>query len=474
MSVSPPLHGPGTPQPGSDGSTGRVPRRCGLQAVGELWLWGWLGVVHLGTDLLLSVPFLAITALTCAALASLPALGAGAPLLVLTLALGMGLGVLERMRLHALTGVRLTPLPPPSPEESWWRRLLLDPRPWKAAAYLLVIALWGLVAGTAVIGLTCVALALATLPLYRGHLPGNRVSLPWGGDLDAASWPWLGAAGAAALLVVPLIARALVTVDVAIARVLLGRSLSEEVRELSERVQTLTETRVATVDSVEAERRRIERDLHDGPQQRLVAIAMNLGMARAKLAAAPVEIPAGVQDLLDAAHVSAKEAIVEMRQVARGIAPPVLTDRGLDAALSALAARSPVPVTVTARLAERPPPTVEAIAYFCVSEALTNVAKHSRARTARVEVGTREGMLTLVIVDDGVGGAVVGGGTGLVGLCDRIQAIDGTLDVSSPPGGPTALTVCLPLRMPERRPVDTRAPATRPVDTPDSLPGSPS
>jgi signal transduction histidine kinase len=197
---------------------------------------------------------------------------------------------------------------------------------------------------------------------------------------------------------------------------------------------------------VETERRRIERDLHDGPQQRLVAIAMDLGMAQERMD----RDPAGARQLLDKAHSAAKEAVTELRQVARGIHPPVLTDRGLDAALSALAARSPVPVTIRVEVPVRPSPTVEAIAYFCVSEALTNVAKHARASSAQVSADLSEGQLRIEVRDNGIGGADPGGGTGLHGLADRVRAIDGSLRVDSPAGGPTVLTVLLPVKSAER------------------------
>jgi signal transduction histidine kinase len=167
---------------------------------------------------------------------------------------------------------------------------------------------------------------------------------------------------------------------------------------------------------------------------------MDLGMARERLD----RDPAGAQQLVDHAHAAAKEAITEMRQVARGIHPPVLTDRGLDAALSALAAGSPVPVQVSVDLPRRPAPTLEAIAYFCVSEALTNVAKHAGARHAWADVREGAGALVVTVRDDGHGGADLTGGTGLVGLRQRAAAVDGTLDVSSPPGGPTVVTVSLP------------------------------
>jgi signal transduction histidine kinase len=177
-------------------------------------------------------------------------------------------------------------------------------------------------------------------------------------------------------------------------------------------------------------------------------------MARQKLGTDPQ----AARGLLDRAHQAAKEAIVEMRQVARGIVPPVLTDRGLDAALSALAVRAPVPVDVRVTLPRRPSPTVEAIAYFCVSEALTNVAKHARARSVTVDVRLLDDELDIVVRDDGVGGADPTGGTGLTGLRDRARAVDGSLEISSPPGGPTQLTVRLPNRRADPAPQPTTQP----------------
>jgi signal transduction histidine kinase len=430
------------------------------------WLWGWLAIAQFVSGLLLGGFYLVLGALLVAGVSSIPAFGAGIPLTAVCLLAAMGLAAFERVRVEAFTGVHIMrPVWPQRAGQPVWRRALLDARPWRASAYLVLIGGWGLVVGTVTLVLSSVSIALAALPLYASRLSQRHLALPFGPGVDV-SW-WLVVIGWAAMAVVPLVARGLVTVDVGLARWLLGPSRREEVVALSQRVHTLTLTREATVDSVELERRRIERDLHDGPQQRLVAIAMNLGMARAKLD----KDPAGARELLDRAHTSAKEAIVEMRQVARGIHPPVLTDRGLDAALSALAARSAIPVTVRVEVRPRPQPTVEAIAYFCVSEALTNVAKHSRARSARVDVVRADGELVVTVTDDGVGGADPTRGTGLVGLHDRVAAVDGTITVSSPPGGPTMVTVRLPERRnPYRSP---RMPTAPPTAVPPSPPARP-
>jgi signal transduction histidine kinase len=205
-------------------------------------------------------------------------------------------------------------------------------------------------------------------------------------------------------------------------------------------VSQLTETRSRVVDAAEAERRRIERDLHDGAQQRLVALAMDLGRAQEKFDTDPE----GARALVDDAHREAKQALVELRDLARGIHPAVLTDRGLDAALSAVAGRSPVPVRLSIDVGERPDPTIEGIAYFVVCEALANVAKHAGARRASVTVARRGTQLLVEVTDDGHGGADETTGSGLVGLRDRVEGVDGWLHLSSPLGGPTTLLVELP------------------------------
>jgi signal transduction histidine kinase len=211
---------------------------------------------------------------------------------------------------------------------------------------------------------------------------------------------------------------------------------------LTERVTQLDRSRAASVDASEQELRRIERDLHDGAQQRLVALAMDLGLARQRLAEGAG--PEQVAGMVDQAHEEAKQAIVELRDLVRGIHPAVLTDRGLDAALSAVAARSPVPVDVDVVLPVRPPPPVETTAYYVAAEALTNVAKHAGASRATIRIRQIDRDVVVEVGDDGRGGAQIGDAGGLAGLRDRVLAVEGRLRVASPPGGPTMLVAELP------------------------------
>jgi signal transduction histidine kinase len=239
--------------------------------------------------------------------------------------------------------------------------------------------------------------------------------------------------GLVVLFVTPWVVRGLATANRAIVRGMLGRDVTE-------RVRALTASRSAAVDLAAEDRRQIERDLHDGVQQRLVTLAMDLGRAKEKLDTDPGR----AKELVEEAHEEAKRAITEVRDLARGIHPAVLTDRGLDAALSALAARSPIPVEVSVDVAERPPASVEAAAYFVVSEALANVAKHANATRASVTVRRSGDRLTIQVQDDGAGGAEIVEGSGLAGLRDRVGALDGELHLLSPAGGPTVLMVEIP------------------------------
>lgn len=234
------------------------------------------------------------------------------------------------------------------------------------------------------------------------------------------------------------LAAALVRLESQVVPTLLGRSREED---LARRVEDLTESRAGAVDAADAERRRIERDLHDGAQQRLVSLALNLGIAKATL----VDLPPEAREVIDTAHREAKEAIEELSSLVRGLHPAVLDELGLDAALSGLAARAPLTVRLRTDLPRRPPPAIEAVAYFVVSEALTNVAKHAREATrADVTVTRLGGILRVVIEDDGLGGADPGKGSGLTGLAQRVRSVDGTFRMSSPVGGPTMMSVDLP------------------------------
>ncbi len=214
-------------------------------------------------------------------------------------------------------------------------------------------------------------------------------------------------------------------------------------RLLRDRVDTLRDARQRIIAAADAERRRIERDLHDGAQQRLVAVTVTLGLAESRIATDPE----GAAKLVADARREAQLAVKELRELARGIHPAVLSDHGLGPALEALAARAPVPVKVNGVPDEPLEAAVETAAYFVTAEALTNVAKHAHARGAWVDLSVEEDRLKLQVRDDGVGGANPQG-TGLHGLRDRVDALDGRLAIESPPGGGTAVRVEFPLRTP--------------------------
>jgi signal transduction histidine kinase len=272
--------------------------------------------------------------------------------------------------------------------------------------------------------------------LWRGQSPGGRAShLP--SMLGIPADAYLTGAGIILLCAAPWLTAAVAAWDVRTARELLGPSRTEE---LENQVQRLAQTRAGMVDAADAERRRLERDLHDGTQQRLVALAMNLGMAKAQ-----VTTTEQARHAIAEAHEEAKAALTELRNLIRGLHPAVLEDRGLDAALSGVTARMPIPVRLTVDgLDHRLPPVIEAVAYFVVSEALSNVAKHAQASQAEVVVQRAGDRLHVIISDDGVGGADPARGTGLAGLAKRASSVDGTFDIASPLGGPTLITVDLP------------------------------
>ncbi|GAA5026596.1 sensor domain-containing protein [Streptomyces siamensis] len=324
----------------------------------------------------------------------------GLPLLAVGLRGARQLGKAERARARALLGLRIDE-PSPLPVRrtgffGWLWSSLKDPVGWRTVLYDFIRLPWGVVTFTVT-------------------LTGLFVL-----------WP-----------VLPFVARALTNVDRALVRGLLSPS-----DELERRIAELESDRGVVVDTAAADLRRIERDLHDGAQARLVNLAMGLGLAKEKL----LEDPDAAAAMVDEAHGEVKLALQELRDLARGIHPAVLTDRGLDAALSAVASRCTVPVKVTAELETRPAAAIEGIAYFTVSELLQNVSKHSGARSASVDVWRADDRLLIQVWDDGRGGASLDGGTGMAGLADRLGAVDGLFVIESPVGGPTVVTAELPWR----------------------------
>ncbi len=241
------------------------------------------------------------------------------------------------------------------------------------------------------------------------------------------------------VLLVPVAISAVAEVDASLIRAMLAPSRETQ---LDARVEQLSQSRAASVEGSAAELRRIERDLHDGAQQRLVGLAMDLGLARERLQSGAD--PQRALELVERAHDEAKGAIVELRELVRGIHPSVLTDRGLDAALSAVAARCPIPVALDVEIPGRLPSAVEAAAYFVVAESLTNAAKHSHAQRATVRLRVEGSVLVIEVADDGVGGASERPGGGLAGLRDRVLAVEGRFRLASPEGGPTYLAAEIP------------------------------
>ncbi|MGW6915976.1 sensor histidine kinase [Kitasatospora sp. NPDC054939] len=331
----------------------------------------------------------------------------GLPLLALGLAGCRALGGFARRRARSAYGAELPepgPVHRPRPGVAGYAIAhLTDSLSWRSALYCVLLLPWGLLSFS--VTLLC---TVAGWP-----------ALPW-----------------------------VVGFQAAVDRMLIEALLSPGA--LSARVRELEDDRGTVVDTAAADLRRIERDLHDGAQARLVALAMDLGLAKEKL----TEDPEAAARMVDDAHGEVKLALQELRDLARGIHPAVLTDRGLDAALSAVAARCTVPGGVKVQVelkgddgaVQRPDSAVEGIAYFTVSELLTNVSKHAGARSATVDVWRSGDQLMLLVRDDGKGGAAPYPGSGLAGLADRIRAVDGVFLVESPVGGPTTVTVELPWR----------------------------
>ncbi len=362
----------------------------------------------------------------------------GVFLFLLKAYLDRGLAGVERWRAGFLLGERIDGRYRATEGTTLWRRVGVvagDPQTWRDFLWLVLLAPIGFGMAVAAAVLWAVPAYLLTLPLWWWAVPHS--ALPdLGAGWTADTWPrvaLLFAAGVAAFFIVPWICAGLARGQALLARALLRPSASSRVGELER-------SRAAVVRTEEADRRRLERDLHDGVQARLVALALDLGLARDKLERGDA---AAAEGLLAEAHAEAKDTLAELRELVRGVHPPILADRGLDAALSALAGRSPLPVRVAVDVG-RLPAAVEGAAYFVVAEALANAAKHSGASRCDVRVTGSDGRVIVEVADDGAGGARVGAGSGLTGLVDRVEALDGTFRVASPPGGPTLLVAEIP------------------------------
>lgn len=394
--------------------------------------WPWRSLVYVAT----SVP---VGLVTLAVLASALAVGVATIVIVVGVAVLAGipfltglLGVLERRRLALVRSA-------PASELSLRDRLRAGRRvavAWPEVGYAVLLSgvLWWIDAAALVV-LVSVPVVLLLAPWLR--TTEEMTVLGWHVDTALDGFLACGA-GVLASVAAAYLLTVLAAAQGALARLLLDPQEARLVAAVAE----LRRSRVDLVDAFETERRRIERDLHDGVQQRLVALAMTLGRAE-------LEVPEGeAQELVRAAHEQAELALEELRRTVRGIHPRVLVDHGLAAAVHELADRAPVPVTVDIALSDRLPAPVEAAAYFVVSEALTNTVRHAGARRAEVHAWRDDDRLVLTVVDDGVGGAMEEPGSGLAGLRLRLEALGGRLQVRSPAGGPTEVRMECPCLVP--------------------------
>lgn len=359
-----------------------------------------------------------------------------------------------RLERRFVSGVFDVSLPSPyrsSPAKGLFVRaqtVIGDPATWKDLAYLVALYPLGVTWSVIVIGAWTYSLGVAAAPLYYRAVPDafdwlglNKFGLhidTMGGALIAFI------VGLALTIPAAQIVRGVGFLHQSIAAALLGVSSTQRLAAETARLRT---SRDETVVGALEERRRIERDLHDGVQQRLTSIAVDLGIARSKLPRSTDgthDSTAQLVELIDSAHANTKTAITELRDLTRGLYPAILVDRGLDPALSSLTAHVPVPVDVVVDLPMRPPLPVEAAAYFVVSEALTNTTKHAGADNVWVRTHSTDRHLFVEVGDNGNGGATAEAGGGLAGLDARVRALDGVLTVSSPADGPTVVAARIP------------------------------
>ncbi|GAA2603005.1 sensor histidine kinase [Actinomadura fulvescens] len=394
--------------------------------------WPWRSFAYVVTGPPVAVGWLAVVLVVAAGGVLLTPVVVGVGLLLFVPLTAVGLAAVERRRLRWLDR-RPAPSPHREPAAPGWRpwlRLRLrEAATWREFGFALLFALLAVVD----VVVPFVVVVGSTVQVGSAYLVGHGDQLQYGpyGTVDRPEEAWVTVAAGVALFVVGLYVMAVLAgARAALARLLLVRPVEDE-------LVAVRASRARMADAFEAERRRIERDLHDGAQQRLTGLIMTLGLAR-------LEMPS---PLLDKAQQDARAALAELRDLVRGIHPSVLTDRGLGAAVESLAEGAPVPVDVTVDLAGRPDDGVESAAYFVIAEALANVVKHSDAEHAQVTITHRDRLLVVEVRDDGKGGARPGEGSGLQGLADRVAVYDGTLRLSSPVGGPTILRVEIPCEL---------------------------
>ncbi len=417
--------------------------------------WAELGFFLSSSALALSAAFaLAVFGLAGVALT---VVFVGIVILAAGLRVARGLGRWQRTLARRVLGEEISEPQPFSPRPGlvgWLRASLGDLAAWRSVAYfvakvpLTIFGVWF------ALSVWFEAILSVASPLTGGNGPARfgLFGRVLGHSHDGPA-PGLAThfgvfiSGVVLLFIAPWTMRVVIYLDRRLMHLLLGPDAS------SSRLRSLEESRSKTLDAATETLRRIERNLHDGTQAQLVALAMRLGQAKDKLDHLPAEDQAAdlaaVRRLVDEAHRGAKEAITDLRDLARGIHPPAL-DTGLENALATLAARSPVPTEVTMAIHTRPGPTIEAITYFCAAELLANVAQHAQATRASLSCAQHGPWLRIVVRDNGRGGATASGNgpssSGLAGLADRVGAVDGHLSIASPPGGPTAVTVDLPSR----------------------------
>jgi len=399
----------------------------------------WFAVLHLLTNMPLGILYFAVLVTSAALGTGLLITLIGIPLLIGTGWIVRTMGNIERARMNGFLGTTLQdPYRPATPEAGWIARLFAigkDPATWRDFLFLMLRMPIGIFTFTVTVATWSITFALLCSPIAYtlGWFQINIGPRYYDGPLAMLLATF---AGVVMMVVAFGITRGLVRLEAVLASALLDASPDE----LRRRVTDLATSRTRSMSAADQERRRLERDLHDGAQQRMVSLAMTLGLAQQKLATNPEQ---GAR-LVAEAHEEAKRALQDLRDLARGLHPAVLTDHGLEAALPALAARCPIPTRVDVAVSPRPIPAVESAAYFVVAEALTNVARHSQATNVQVTARREQNRLLIEVRDDGAGGAQLTLGGGLAGLTDRVEALDGRLTVTSPAGGPTVLHVEIP------------------------------